>query len=53
MNTHNFLAPDGIHLAYRELGAPDARPVLLIHGLFSDGLVNWVNYGTAAKLVAA
>jgi len=51
--TQHFLAPDGIQLAYREIGAPDARPVLLIHGLFSDGLVNWVNYGTAAKLVAA
>jgi pimeloyl-ACP methyl ester carboxylesterase len=51
--THHFPTPDGTQLAYRELGAPDARPVLLIHGLFSDGLVNWVNYGTAAKLVAA
>ena len=53
LTTHHFPAADGTQLAYRELGAPDARPVLLIHGLFSDGLVNWVNYGTAAKLVAA
>lgn len=46
-------APDGTQLAYRTIGDPFARPVLLVHGLFSDGLVNWVNYGTAAQIVAA
>lgn len=50
---HHFPAADGTQLAYRELGDPQARPLVLIHGLFSDGLVNWVNYGTAEKLVAA
>lgn len=50
---HTFPAPDGIQIAYRQIGDAGGRPVLLIHGLFSDGLVNWVHYGTAAKLADA
>jgi pimeloyl-ACP methyl ester carboxylesterase len=45
---HHFTASDGIELAWRELGA--GRPVILLHGLFSDSLVNWVKFGTAERI---
>ena len=38
-------------LAWREVGA--GRPVLLVHGLFSDATTNWIKFGHAAKLAAA
>ena len=48
---HHWTASDGIDLAYRELG--EGRPVILLHGLFSDGHVNWLKFGHAAKVAAA
>lgn len=48
---HHWTASDGIDLAYRELG--EGRPLLLLHGLFSDGVVNWIKFGHAARLAAA
>jgi pimeloyl-ACP methyl ester carboxylesterase len=48
---HHFSAPDGVRLAWREMG--EGRPLLLIHGYISDGLTNWVTYGTATALMAA
>ncbi len=50
---HHFPAADGTILAYRELGAPSARPLVLIHGLFSDATVNWIKYGHAELLAEA
>ncbi|GAC1307554.1 MAG: alpha/beta fold hydrolase [Steroidobacteraceae bacterium] len=38
----------GVRLAFRELG--EGRPVVLIHGFFSNGIVNWIRYGHAAAL---
>ena len=38
-------------ISYRTLG--DGRPVLLIHGLFSNSFVNWLKFGTAQQLAAA
>jgi pimeloyl-ACP methyl ester carboxylesterase len=46
-----FPGRDGLQLAYRELG--QGRPLLLIHGYFSTGAVNWIRYGHAARLAAA
>lgn len=46
-----FSARDGVQLAYREMGAGD--PLILVHGLFSSAEMNWVNFGTAQKLVDA
>jgi len=43
-----FTARDGTKLAYRELG--QGRPLVLIHGYFSNGFVNWVRYGHAAAI---
>lgn len=51
MQTQTFESFDGTMLAWRELG--EGRPLVLIHGYFSDADTNWIKYGTAAKLVAA
>ena len=45
---HSFVASDGVELGWRELG--EGRPVVLLHGLFSDSLVNWVKFGTAERI---
>ncbi len=42
---------DGAPLALHRMGA--GRPVILLHGLFSNADVNWIKYGTAAQLVEA
>jgi len=47
---HHWIASDGIDLAWRELG--EGAPVVLLHGLFSDGFVNWIKFGHAAKIAA-
>jgi pimeloyl-ACP methyl ester carboxylesterase len=46
-----FKSHDGLDLAYREMG--EGRPIVLIHGLFSNGWVNWIRYGHAQLLVDA
>ncbi|ODP38343.1 alpha/beta fold hydrolase [Sphingomonas turrisvirgatae] len=51
MKINRYAGFDDAELSWREIG--DGRPVLLIHGYFSDAEVNWVKYGTAARLVAA
>jgi pimeloyl-ACP methyl ester carboxylesterase len=42
---------DGTRLAVTIMG--EGRPVLLLHGLFSNADMNWVRYGAAQKLVDA
>ena len=49
--TRHWTASDGVGLAYREMG--QGHPVLLVHGLFSDGVTNWIKFGAAARLVEA
>ena len=41
----------GAPLAVHRLGA--GRPVVLLHGLFSNAHVNWIRYGHAERLAAA
>ena len=41
----------GAKLAVHRMG--EGRPVLLLHGLFSDANVNWIKFGTAQRLVDA
>ena len=48
--TRFWTASDGIELAYHELG--QGRPVVLLHGLFSDAQINWIKFGTAARIAA-
>ncbi|MFC3580112.1 alpha/beta fold hydrolase [Sphingomonas hylomeconis] len=45
-----FESFDGTRLAFRELG--EGRPVVLIHGFFSNASTNWVRYGHAAAVAA-
>ena len=47
-NVHRFMASDGVELAWHEMG--EGRPVILLHGLFSDANVNWVKFGTAERI---
>lgn len=48
--THHFTSFDGTRLAWHELG--EGRPIVLIHGYFSDAQTNWVRYGHAATIAA-
>jgi pimeloyl-ACP methyl ester carboxylesterase len=43
-------ASDGVELAYHELG--EGRPVVLLHGLFSDAEMNWIKFGHAARIAS-
>lgn len=43
-------ASDGVRLAYREVG--EGRPVILLHGLFSDSRMNWIKFGHADRIAA-
>jgi pimeloyl-ACP methyl ester carboxylesterase len=47
---HFWTASDGVQLAYHQLG--EGRPVILLHGLFSDAQTNWIKFGTAARIAA-
>jgi pimeloyl-ACP methyl ester carboxylesterase len=47
---HRFTVPDGTTLAWHEIG--EGRPVVLIHGLFSDAQTNWIKFGHAALIAA-
>ena len=48
---HRFAAPDGVQLAWREVG--EGQPLVLLHGLFSNAWTNWIRYGHAARIAAA
>ena len=48
---HHFTAADGVDLAWHELG--EGRPLVLLHGLFSDADTNWLKFGHAAAIAAA
>ena len=45
---HFWEASDGVELAYHELGR--GRPVILLHGLFSDANMNWIKFGHAQRI---
>ena len=51
ITTNRFAARDGTKLAWHEVGK--GRPLVLIHGLFSNARVNWVKFGHADLLGAA
>lgn len=46
---YRFASFDGADLVWREMG--QGRPVVLLHGLFSDAQTNWIRYGHANALV--
>ena len=45
---HHWTASDGARLAYYSLG--EGRPVILLHGLFSDAQMNWIKFGHAERI---
>ena len=49
--TWYYRATDGIRLAVHETG--EGRPLILIHGYFSDAETNWIKFGHAALLAEA
>jgi pimeloyl-ACP methyl ester carboxylesterase len=49
--THFWTASDGVELAFHEVGK--GRPVILLHGLFSDAQMNWIKFGHAERIAAA
>ena len=49
--TRFFESFDGTRLAWREMG--DGRPVMLIHGYFSNAFTNWIRFGHANVLADA
>ena len=55
LTTQHIESFDGTRMAVHRMGPSDGtgRPVLLLHGLFSNADVNWIRYGHAAALVAA
>ena len=50
VTTHHWTSSDGIQLAWREVG--QGRPVILLHGLFSDAQMNWIKFGHAERIAA-
>jgi pimeloyl-ACP methyl ester carboxylesterase len=45
---NRFASFDGVELAFRQTGV--GRPVILLHGLFSNAYVNWIKFGTASRV---
>lgn len=48
---HDFASFDGTRIAWTEMGT--GRPLILLHGLFSNAAANWLKFGTAARLADA
>lgn len=46
-----FTASDRCPLVWHEVG--EGRPLVLLHGLFSNATVNWIRFGTAARIARA
>lgn len=51
VEVHRWTASDGVELAWHEVG--EGRPAILLHGLFSDAQMNWINFGHADRIAAA
>src|SRR4029453_7258201 len=49
-NTHFWTASDDVKLAWHEVG--QGRPVILLHGLFSDAWMNWIKFGDADRIAS-
>lgn len=51
MREWQFNASDGISIHVRDVG--QGRPLILVHGYFSEADTNWIKYGHAALLAEA
>ena len=47
---HRWTASDGVELAFHERG--EGRPVILLHGLFSNAETNWIKFGHAERIAS-
>ena len=47
---YRWAASDGVELVWYELG--EGRPVILLHGLFSDAQMNWIKFGHAERIAS-
>jgi pimeloyl-ACP methyl ester carboxylesterase len=50
VQTNYWTASDDVRLAWQEVG--QGRPVVLVHGLFSDANTNWIKFGHAERIAA-
>ena len=50
LDVETWKASDGVELAWREVG--EGRPLILLHGLFSDSAMNWVKFGHAERIAS-
>jgi pimeloyl-ACP methyl ester carboxylesterase len=48
--SHRWIASDGIELTWHETGV--GRPLILLHGLFSDAQMNWIKFGHAERIAS-
>ncbi|MGL5839546.1 MAG: alpha/beta fold hydrolase [Sphingorhabdus sp.] len=55
IKSSSFHAPDGTKIIWHEIGpkTDTGRPLILIHGLFSESDTNWIKFGHAALLAEA
>jgi pimeloyl-ACP methyl ester carboxylesterase len=51
LDRDDFLSFDGVRIAFHTLG--EGRPIILLHGLFSNGVTNWSRYGAATEIAGA
>jgi pimeloyl-ACP methyl ester carboxylesterase len=51
ITTHSFKTNDGLMITWREVG--EGRPLVLIHGYFSEADTNWIKFGHAKLLADA
>jgi pimeloyl-ACP methyl ester carboxylesterase len=49
-SVHFWTASDEVELAWHEVG--QGKPVILLHGLFSDATMNWIKFGHADRIAA-
>ena len=52
VESHYWTASDGVELHYHAMGGEGAPVAILVHGLFSSSVVNWIKYGHATKVAA-
>jgi len=48
--SRSFTASDGAKLVWHETG--EGRPVILLHGLFSNADMNWIRFGHSAEIAS-
>ncbi len=51
LSSWKFTSFDGVNLKIHELG--EGRPIILLHGLFSNAHTNWIKFGHCAALANA